>query len=182
MIVCGITGHTGNLGKKFIKLFKQFKYDKFKGNITSKKDISKWVSKNNFDLILHFASIVPTSVVSKNYKQAENVNFNGTRILVDAINKNGTKLKWFFFSSTSHIYKISNSELKETSEAKPISRYGLTKLKAEKYIIKKLSKTNINYCIGRIFSIIDNKDKNFLVPSLIKKINNSKKKKLNLKA
>jgi hypothetical protein len=47
MIICGITGHTGNLGKNFIKRFKNFKYDKFKGDITSKKDISKWVNKKN---------------------------------------------------------------------------------------------------------------------------------------
>ena len=174
MIVCGITGHTGNLGKSFIKRFKHFKYDKFKGDITSKKDISKWVNKKNFDLILHFASIVPTSIVLKNYKQAENVNYNGTRLLINAIKKNDIKLKWFFFSSTSHIYKISNNKIKETNVIKPISSYGLTKFKAEQYIIKELSKTNIKFCIGRIFSIFDNKDKNFLIPSLIKKISNKK--------
>ena len=52
-----------------------------------------------------------------------------------------------------------------------ISKYGKTKLLAENYIIKKLKKTKINFCIGRIFSIFDNHGKDFFLKSLIKKYN-----------
>ena len=175
MIVCGITGHTGNLGKKFIKTFKEFKYIKLKGDITNKKNVTDWVSKGKFDIILHFASIVPTVTVNENYKRALRVNYNGTKILVDAITKYNKKLDWFFFSSTSHVYQKSNKKLKESDSTKPTSKYGSTKLKAEKYIVGKLTKNNIKYCIGRIFSISDNKNENFLIPNLLKKINNNKK-------
>ena len=42
---------------------------------------------------------------------------------------------------------------------KPISYYGLTKLKAENYIIKKFKNTKIKYCIGRIFSTTNKNQK-----------------------
>ena len=81
-----------------------------------------------------------------------------------------------FFSSTSHVYKPSNSKLNEKSKIDPISYYGLTKLKAEKYIIDNLE-GKINYCIGRIFSTTNkNQKKNYLVPDLKKKIKKAKTK------
>tara|TARA_X000000368_G_C22887696_1_gene648160 strand:+ start:33 stop:842 length:810 start_codon:yes stop_codon:yes gene_type:complete len=175
MIACGVTGYNGNLGKKFIKTFKKYKFIKFKGDITKKKDLEKWFNLNKLDFILHFASIVPTRIVNNNYKKALNVNYNGTKNIVNIIAKN-KKLKWFFFASTSHVYKETNKKIKESFVKKPTSLYGLTKLKAENYIIKKLKNTSTKYCIGRIFSIADNKKKEFLIPSLIQKTKTKKKK------
>ena len=50
-------------------------------------------------------------------------------------------------------------------------------MQAEKYIIKKLKKKKISYCIGRIFSTT-NKDqkKGYLIPDLKNRIRKSKKK------
>ena len=97
MIVCGITGHNGNLGKQFIKVFNKFKFEKFQGNIANKKDVDNWVKTKEFDLILHFASVVPTTIVNKNYKHASRVNYNGTKFLIDSLINNKKKIKWFFF-------------------------------------------------------------------------------------
>ena len=48
---------------------------------------------------------------------------------------------------------------------------------AEKYIINILTKKQIPFCIGRIFSTANkNQKKNYLVPDLKKKIKNTKKK------
>tara|TARA_B100000780_G_scaffold111513_1_gene78045 strand:- start:350 stop:1156 length:807 start_codon:yes stop_codon:yes gene_type:complete len=176
MIVCGITGHNGNLGKQFIKVFNKFKFEKFQGNIANKKDVDNWVKTKEFDLILHFASVVPTTIVNKNYKHASRVNYNGTKFLIDSLINNKKKIKWFFFSSTSHVYGKSNHPIRESFLKKPSSKYGMTKLNAEKYIKKKLKTKNINYCIGRIFSIADNQKKEFLIPNLIKKIKSKKNK------
>ena len=41
-IKCGITGHTGVLGRRIIKKL-PFKFIKFKGDITKKKSIKKLV-------------------------------------------------------------------------------------------------------------------------------------------
>ena len=124
--------------------------------------------------MLHFASVVPTSIVKKNYKHASKINYNGTKFLIDSLINNKKKIKWFFFSSTSHVYGKSENPIKENFLKKPSSKYGLTKLNAEKYIEKKLKTKKIKYCIGRIFSIADNKKKEFLVPGLINKVKSKK--------
>jgi|TARA_B100000959_G_C14962323_1_gene616285 UDP-glucose 4-epimerase len=175
MIKCGITGHNGNLGKKFQKISKKFKFIKFNGDISKKRYVENWIKYNDFDLIIHLASIVPTSIVNKKFKRALNVNYYGTKFLVDSIVKNNKRLKWFFFSSTSHVYSLTTKKIKENYSTQPSTKYGKTKLIAEKYIVKKLKKANIKFCIGRIFSIIDNKKKEFFLPGLLKKIKSKKK-------
>lgn len=170
MLKCGITGSTGNLGKSFIKNNKKFKFIKFKGDITKKNDVNIWIKKYKFDLIIHFAALVPVSKVNKDYKKALKINYLGTQNIVNAIIENNIEIDWFFFSSTSHVYPFKFNPIKETNILNPISKYGKTKLMAEKFIVKKLEKTKINYCIGRIFSIFDNNGKEFFMKSLIRRI------------
>lgn len=174
MIKCGITGSSGNLGNKFINEHKSFKFIKFTKNITVKKDVENWILNNDFDLILHFAAIVPVNIVKKNYKKAFEVNYLGTKNLLKSIekkNKKNLKLKWFFFSSTSHVYQFSKSKISEKAKTIPISLYGDTKLRSEKLVTSYSKKIkNINFCIGRVFSIIDNKSEFFFLNNLKKKI------------
>ena len=54
MIYCGITGHTGNLGKKFQKIANNFKFIKFKGDIRKKKDVEKWIKTFTLLLLYQF--------------------------------------------------------------------------------------------------------------------------------
>ena len=128
MFKCGITGSKGNLSKTFVKNSKIFKFIKFKGDISKKKDVNKWIKNNEFDLIIHFAAIVPITKVNNNYKKALQTNYYGTTYLVDAIIKYNKKLNWFFFSSTSHVYPFKNTKLKENDLLKPVSKYGETKV------------------------------------------------------
>ena len=171
MIKCGITGSQGNLGKTFLKT-KNFDFIKFNGDISKKADVIKWINKNEFDIIIHFAAIVPTIVVNKNYQRALKVNYVGTKYLVDAILR---YIKWFFFASTSHVYPLQTKNISEKNKTKPLSKYGKTKLKAENYIIKKLKNKKYNFCVGRIFSIFDNKGKGFFTPSLLGKVRKGNK-------
>ena len=108
-------------------------------------------------------------------KKAYDVNYNGTKNLTDLLLK--YNIRWFFFSSTSHVYKPSNSKLNEKSKIDPISYYGLTKLKAEKYIIDNLE-GKINYCIGRIFSTTNKNQKKKLFSSRFKKQDKKSKNKI----
>jgi len=177
MIKCGITGATGVLGKKIIKEL-DYKFIKFKKNITNKNEVEKWIKKNQFDLIIHLAAIVPTKTVKENYIKAKNVNFIGTKNLVDSINRYNIKLQWFFYASTSHVYKIKKKieYLGENSKKNPHTLYGKTKLMSENYIKKNLSKKYVA-CIGRIFSFTDkSQKKDFFFPSIVNKILKSKKK------
>ena len=178
MLKCGITGHSGTLGSQLIKKKFNFKFIIFKDDICRKKKIYQWIKKNKLDLILHIAAVVPTKVVENNFSYANSVNYIGTKNLVDAIVENNLNLKWFFFSSTSHVYRLPKIKVKinEKCKKKAISKYGLTKLKAERYIKKKLSKSKIPYCIGRIFSFTHiSQEDSYLIPSIVKKIRKSKK-------
>ena len=169
-----MTGCSGSLGKIFLKNFNK-KIICFKGDIRKKKSIEEWIKKNKINVIIHLAAIVPIKKVNNNLKKAFKVNFIGTKNIVDASIRNN--VKWFFFSSTSHVYKYSKKKISETSLKKPQSYYGKTKLMAEKYILKKFRHSSTSYCIGRIFSTANkNQKKNYLVPDLKKKIKNSQRK------
>jgi nucleoside-diphosphate-sugar epimerase len=163
----GITGSTGVLGSYIKKNLKSTKFDCFNGDITNKKDIQKWLKGKKFDALFHFAAVVPTKKVLKNYNHAKKVNYFGTKLLIDEVKKNQTT-KWFLFSSTSHVYKFTKKKITENSTLKPISKYGFTKLMAEKYLLKKNGEVNI--CIIRIFSYTSfNQNVSFFIPSIYKK-------------
>ena len=174
-IKCGITGHTGILGTELLKIKNNIKFVKFKGDITKKDDIKKWLKENPIDIIVHLAAIVPTNIVKKNFYYANKVNYTGTKLLIDEIIQY-KKIKWLFYSSTSHVYKFSKKKISENSIVKPNSKYGLTKLKGENYIKKKLKK-KIPFCIGRIFSFTNiNQKQDYVIPSIINKAKSKKKK------
>jgi nucleoside-diphosphate-sugar epimerase len=174
---CGITGHTGVLGSEIIKNNFGVKFIKFRGDLTVKKDVKKWLDQNKLDFILHLAAIVPTRIVANNFKYAKKVNYLGTKNLIDELIKKEEKIKWFFFSSTSHVYSFSKKKISERVKTKPSSKYGLTKLEAENYISNKLKKNHIPFCIGRIFSFTNkNQTKSFVIPSIINKAKKAKKK------
>ena len=175
MDIIGLTGSTGSLGKIFLKNKKKHRIICFKGDLRKKKEINKWIKNSNINIIIHLAAVVPIKTVNKNKKKAREVNYLGTKNIVDASIKK--KIKWFFFSSTSHVYDSSKNKIKENSPKKPISYYGKTKLLAENYIIKSFYNKRIPYCIGRIFSTANkNQKKNYLIPDLKKKIKRSKSK------
>ena len=171
----GITGATGSLGKVIIKNNKQISFRRFSGDIRDKKTVSNWIKKTNVNIILHLAAIVPIKIVNRDKIKAHQVNYEGTKNIVDACIDR--KIDWFFFSSTSHVYKSSKKKISEKFIKKPVSYYGLTKLKAENYIQKRFKHTKTKYCIGRIFSTTNkNQKKNYLVPDLKFRIKKTKKK------
>ena len=183
MIKCGITGWSGVLGIAIRKEL-NYRFIPFKERIENKKNIYRWVKNNNFDLIIHLAAVVPTKIVNSNFNKANKINYDGTKNIVDAILKYKPNLKWFFFSSTSHVYKLKKNfeKIDEKATTFASTKYGLTKLRAENYIVNKLKNTTVRYCIGRIFSYSGiNQKQPYLIPSLIYKIKASKDKYIHLK-
>ena len=173
--IIGITGASGVLGQYFLTKYKNYKYDIFEGNITNDKDVKIWLKNINAKYILHFASKVSTDYVKKNYKNSLNVNYFGTKNLVDNIIASKKKI-WLFFASSSHVYENKNKKLKETDKTNPLTLYGKTKLKAENYLLKVLKRKKLQICIGRIFSFTHKKqDQSYLIPSLFEKLTCNKK-------
>lgn len=165
---CAITGASGVLGSYIIRNNPKIKFLKFNGDITNKKVITNWILKKNFDVFLHLAAIVPTSEISNNYLKAKKVNYDGTKNIVDALLLK--KNIWFFYASSSHVYPSSFSKIRESSKLKPITLYGKLKYMSELYILEKLEKSKITYCIGRIFSFTHfRQKKSFFIPSIYKK-------------
>ena len=82
-MIVGVTGSYGILGSLLTKLLYQHTIIKFKGDIRKTKDISKWLLKNNFDAIIHLAAIVPIDQVNKYKKKEKNINFYGSKKLID---------------------------------------------------------------------------------------------------
>ena len=105
----GITGSTGVLGSHIKKSFKNIKFDCFSGDITNKKDIKKWLMGKKFEALFHLAAVVPTIKVSNNYIESKKINYLGTKLLIDEVQKNQST-KWFLFTSTSHVYKFSKKK------------------------------------------------------------------------
>lgn len=176
--IIGITGYKGVLAKNFVKNYSEFSYSFFKGDIKKFKDIKKWLKKCNPSIIIHLAAKVPVEYVNKNFQDSKDVNVNGTINLLKAIYLNNflkKNFKWFFFSSTSHVYKKKNYACKETDAIDPMSKYGKTKAEAEKKIAIFQKKLKFPICIGRIFSFTNyDQQETFLVPAIFKKIKFSK--------
>ena len=174
--IIAITGHKGVLGKSFICKYKDNKYLKCKFDISDRKKTFNWIQKNHFDILIHFAALVPTIEVNKNKRKAISTNYLGTKNIVDALSKYKQKDKpWVFLSSTSHVYKFSSKNLNEKSPIRPISFYGKTKFLAEKYFKNKLGQKNFKFCIGRIFSFTHkSQKKTFFIPSIFQKMKKTK--------
>tara|TARA_B100000989_G_scaffold205345_1_gene155509 strand:+ start:1405 stop:2217 length:813 start_codon:yes stop_codon:yes gene_type:complete len=171
----GVTGSTGIIGTEIKKIFKLKNRNLFIDKIENKKKVIDWIKLNNFDVIIHLAAVVPTTVVNNNKNKSLMINFGGTKNLVNAINLYSKKRIWLFYSSTSHVYSYKKTKNNEKNKTKPISYYGKTKLKGEKYILNNCKK--FIPCIGRIFSFTSkNQKKLFIIPSLISKLKNKNKK------
>jgi nucleoside-diphosphate-sugar epimerase len=178
MITCAITGSNGVLGKRLKKLL-PYKFYEFKKDIRNKKSVEDWVLKKKFDIVIHLAALVAVDKVNKDSKKAYDVNVKGTLNLINSIIKKKNKPKWFFFASTSHVYKPT-AKFKKISEKvlpNPQNKYGKTKMIAENFLKKKMKKYPIKICIGRIFSFTDRMQKPpYLIPNILKKIKSASSK------
>ena len=83
----GVTGSSGVIGNKFINKFKNNSFIKCTIDIQDRKKVFQWIDDNQFDLLLHFAAIVPINEVNKNKLKAKSVNYIGTKNIVDALVK-----------------------------------------------------------------------------------------------
>jgi len=157
-----ITGSRGYVGSRLCKILKKsHKKINIKGidnnfyNLTKKvehefkkKDIRDLNIKDfeNIDAVIHLASLSNDPLGSLNKKLTRDINFKAT-IKIALLSKRAMVKKFIFVSSQS-VYGISknkNKEIKENDKnIKPITEYAISKLKAEKKLLKI---ANDKFCI-----------------------------------
>ncbi|WP_158728788.1 MULTISPECIES: NAD(P)-dependent oxidoreductase [unclassified Flavobacterium] len=168
----GITGASGVLGKIICnKLEKDnIEFSTFNTDIRDDNAVIDWVKNNKLTYIIHLASKVAVSDVENNIHEAYDVNISGTINLIKAIKIHNQPIG-FFYASTSHVYESSSKILNESDTVNPINSYGLTKWMSEMLLNDfKKKYSNINLCIGRIFSFYHKSQlPPFLYPNLMKR-------------
>tara|TARA_A100001015_G_scaffold315614_1_gene427859 strand:+ start:1291 stop:2130 length:840 start_codon:yes stop_codon:yes gene_type:complete len=171
LIKIGLTGFSGILGKNLSSLIskkKIYRIYKYRHNVLNKKEVFNWIEKNQFNVIIHLAALVPTKKVNINFSLSKRINIEGTQNLIDGINELQKKSLYFLFSSTSHVYNFNLKKNSEDSKIFGISKYGKTKIAAEKYIRTKSIKADV--CIARISSLVsEEQTDNFFLPHLVRK-------------
>ena len=123
-------------------------------DITNLKKLKKIFKECNIDHIIHLAALIDAKESIKNKKKYLLTNFQATKNLIDLSNKHNVKK--FIFTSSAAVY--GNTKHKfcyEGHKTIPINPYGISKLKAEKYI--KLKSRHTKYYILRIFNLIGHK-------------------------
>lgn len=105
------------------------------------------------DAIIHLAAIIPP-LSDTNHELTYKVNFEGTKNIVDAINK-VNKDCFLMFSSSISIYgdRLKNYNIKVSDPLTPVENdyYAIVKKETEKYI----ENSGINYSIFRLTGIMD---------------------------
>jgi len=96
------------------------------GNIRDEDDVKKAI--RDCDVVFHLAAL--TNVRGTNEREIYKTNFLGSRNVFNIAKENGCKI---IFTSSAAVYGNS-SPSKEEDECKPISEYGMSKLRAEKLL------------------------------------------------
>lgn len=122
------------------------------------------------DVIIHLAAITAHSeIINKKYETLE-INFNGTRNVLNAF-KASKRAKKFIYASTGKVYgEIDELPVNEESITKPLNILGKSKLITEQ-LIDFYSDDKKNYVIFRIFQVYGpGQLTNFLIPTILSQL------------
>lgn len=158
-----LTGATGAIGGPLgRRLEGKFELTRFTGDIRDIDEIARQMPET-VDVVIHLAALVPIREVDANPLDAYETNAIGTFNLIKSLGRKNLS-PYFFYASTSHVYKPSQAPLKEESEIDPQNIYAQSKFAGEK-IVEHCHRGE--FCIGRIFSFYaDSQKPPFLFPTL----------------
>ncbi len=170
-----VTGTTGFLGSALIKYLNDKKLNVFgishsrsshkitKISLNNFKLLEKFLSKNNFDVVIHLAAMIENDEPMKMF----NSNCKTTINLLDNCVKNG--IKKFIFSSSHAVYgKTGYLPIDESHSTNPKTNYGITKLICEqltKMYSHSYDITTLNLRLTSIYG--KNQSKERIIPRII---------------
>ena len=120
------------------------------------------------DTYFHLAGIVGPSKVKENIRLATEVNIESVKKIASLSRERG--IERFIYVSTSHVYKKSNSNLKEDDEVEPINLYAEQKLVAEEILKNVFSDSPKQLTILRVFSILGWDTKEFTLGGAVRRL------------
>jgi GDP-4-dehydro-6-deoxy-D-mannose reductase len=145
-----INGSTGQIGSQLT-----FKHISIDSRLEDpNKDITKNFREIKPDCFIHFASMTDVKKCENNKFLANYLNnVCAVKFFKVAAEQ---KVDKFIFISTSHVYQPTRSlkYLDVNAKKLPNSYYGVTKLRAEKNLIKTAKSTNTKLVIVRLFSVV----------------------------
>lgn len=135
-MIIDITGFSGFIGKNILesKFSKEFNFNKI--DLRSKNQI-----KIKGLCLIHLAGIAHDTSNKYSHEDYLKINYRLTKIVFDKFLKSKSKI-FIFFSSSKAVRDSYNGIIYENTKKKPTTSYGISKLKAEKYIIKKIKNIN----------------------------------------
>ena len=134
------TGSIKNLPKKAIF---------YKNDISNIRAMNKIFIKKKFDIVFHFAALINNEESIKFPKKYYVNNYEKAKVFFDCCIENN--INKFIFSSTAGVYGNRNKKVNENDKLQPMSPYPKSKLKLEKYLIKK--KDKVRCVILRYFNV-----------------------------
>ena len=117
-------------GNSMLPYFRNPNFTMIVGDIRDTEDLKKVVEGK--DVIIHLAAIVGYPACEKDHKITKEVNLEATKNLVDMLEDNQIIL----FGSTGSNYGAVEGVCTEETPLNPLSLYGVTKTKAEQYIME----------------------------------------------
>ena len=125
-------------------------YQMIEGDIRNDSDLEKAIK--DVDVVLSLSDLTNAPKSFENKELTEDINFRGVMKILDACEKHNVKK--FIYSSTASVYGTTSGIVDETFDCKPISPYGINKLRVEKEILKRAKEKNLNYTALRLGTVV----------------------------
>jgi dTDP-4-dehydrorhamnose reductase len=125
-----ITGGNGTLGNELVKIFSGSLHPSHKElDLTDKKAVFNFIEKERPEVVIHCAALTGIRECEQNQKAAWMTNVEGTRNIVEGLEKNGSS--YFVYLSTACVFRGDVGNYVETDIPYPKNFYALTKLLGE---------------------------------------------------
>ena len=168
-----VTGSNGQLGKSLNFVYNRksiynliFKTKK-QLNIINYDQLKNYIKDNNIQIIINAAAYTNVNLAQKNSKASYLVNAEGVKIISDLCNKFNIIL---IHISTDYVYDgLKKKPYKKNDLCYPLSVYGKSKLKGDRYIIK----NSKNYIILRLAWLYGPFGNNFFTKVINKFLDNN---------
>lgn len=172
-----VTGSRGIVGRHVcdqLRLNPNLTVQEFEGDIRNEQDIRlALIRSSRVDLLINLAAVVPVETVDAQPAKAYSVNVGGVLALLNAISGQ-ENIPYFFQCSSAHVYSPAEFPISEDGPTNPLSTYGKTKLLAEVLVKEICTRERIPWCIGRLFSIHDQRQRgSFLRPRIEARLQNA---------